>query len=535
MDNSMKTYIAEGKVSALRRMELSDCEKVIEWRNNDRVRLNYIYMEKLTLDQEVRYFHEKVETGEVLHLIICDKTDGYKPVGCQVFNDVSTFLEDPENRPVEVGYFLGEDSAVGKGIAREAMRLGIRYVFDTYGAKSAFSRIFTFNITSINSCESIGMIKKDLLRDVVRTDGTKEDMYVLEITPESLDEALAMEHCRRQYRAGLLQIPEEGQGAEERKKVAFVLPCYRSEKTLPSVVKEIDATMAQEDRFDWRIVMVCDGSPDATFETIQTLCKEDPGRRTGIEFARNFGQHAALMAGIGCAREKGADIVICLDDDGQTPADECGKLIKAIEDGADAAYASYEHKQHSAARNLGTAMNESMTRVMLGKPKDLRVTSYFAMRGFVADEVLRYRNSYPYLIGLVLRATKNIVNVPVQHRKREIGTSGYTFTKLLTLWMNGFTAFSIKPLRIATLCGSAFAFAGFLYGIYTVIKKLVNPAVPAGFSAMMSAIVFFGGMIMLVLGLAGEYIGRTYITVSSAPQYVIRQTTDDAQEGNSSL
>ena len=108
MDNSMKTYIAEGKVSALRRMELSDCEKVIEWRNNDRVRLNYIYMEKLTLDQEVRYFHEKVETGEVLHLIICDKTDGYKPVGCQVFNDVSTFLEDPENRPVEVGYFLGE-------------------------------------------------------------------------------------------------------------------------------------------------------------------------------------------------------------------------------------------------------------------------------------------------------------------------------------------------------------------------------------------------------------------------------------------
>lgn len=535
MDNSMKTYIAEGKVSALRRMELSDCEKVIEWRNNDRVRLNYIYMEKLTLDQEVRYFHEKVETGEVLHLIICDKTDGYKPVGCQVFNDVSTFLEDPENRPVEVGYFLGEDSAVGKGIAREAMRLGIRYVFDTYGAKSAFSRIFTFNITSINSCESIGMIKKDLLRDVVRTDGTKEDMYVLEITPESLNEALAMEHCRRQYRAGLLQIPEERQGAEERKKVAFVLPCYRSEKTLPSVVKEIDATMAQEDRFDWRIVMVCDGSPDATFETIQTLCKEDPGRRTGIEFARNFGQHAALMAGIGCAREKGADIVICLDDDGQTPADECGKLIKAIEDGADAAYASYEHKQHSAARNLGTAMNESMTRVMLGKPKDLRVTSYFAMRGFVADEVLRYRNSYPYLIGLVLRATKNIVNVPVQHRKREIGTSGYTFTKLLTLWMNGFTAFSIKPLRIATLCGSAFAFAGFLYGIYTVIKKLVNPAVPAGFSAMMSAIVFFGGMIMLVLGFTGEYIGRTYITVSSAPQYVIRQTTDDAQEGTNSL
>ena len=137
--------------------------------------------------------------------------------------------------------------------------------------------------------------------------------------------------------------------------------------------------------------------------------------------------------------------------------------------------------------------------------------------------MLAYEKSYPYIIGLVLRATKNITNVPVNHRSREVGASGYTMKKLLGLWFNGFTAFSILPLRIATVAGSIFAGLGFLYGIYTIIKKLVNPAVPLGFSSMMSAIVFIGGMLMLMLGLVGEYVGRIYISINNSPQYVIRE------------
>ena len=136
---------------------------------------------------------------------------------------------------------------------------------------------------------------------------------------------------------------------------------------------------------------------------------------------------------------------------------------------------------------------------------------------------MRYENSYPYVIGLVLRATRNIANVPVDHREREEGTSGYTLKKLLGLWFNGFTAFSVKPLRIATCMGALSAAAGFLYGLYTIIKRLVNPQVPVGFSSTMSAIVFFGGMIMIMLGLIGEYIGRIYISMNNSPQYVIRE------------
>lgn len=95
------------------------------------------------------------------------------------------------------------------------------------------------------------------------------------------------------------------------------------------------------------------------------------------------------------------------------------------------------------------------------------------------------------------------------------------------LWFNGFTAFSVKPLRVATVVGGTSAVVGFLYGIYTIIKKLVNPNVPMGFSSTMAALVFFGGMIMLMLGLIGEYIGRIYISMNNSPQYVIREETQE--------
>lgn len=303
-------------------------------------------------------------------------------------------------------------------------------------------------------------------------------------------------------------------------KISFVIPCYRSENTLKAVVDEIMRTMQGITSYEYDIFLVNDCSPDGTMEVIKQLCG-CYDNITGIDLAKNFGQHAALMAGL---RMSDGDIVVCLDDDGQTPADEVGKLIEGIEGGRDVVYASYASKKHSAFRNFGTFMNDIMTRVMLGKPKNLQVTSYFAARRFVVDSMLEYENCYPYIIGLVLRSTRNIANVPVTHRSREIGASGYTMKKLLALWFNGFTAFSILPLRIATLAGVVFAGGGFLYGIYTVIKKFVNPNVPMGFSSMMAAIVFIGGMLMIMLGFIGEYIGRIYISINNSPQYVVRET-----------
>lgn len=304
--------------------------------------------------------------------------------------------------------------------------------------------------------------------------------------------------------------------------VSFVIPCYRSALTLPKVVEEVNTAMEAMADYRYEIVLVNDCSPDETFSVIRKLCTENKQIK-GVNLARNFGQHAALMAGFAHAR---GEIIVCLDDDGQTPADEVGKLLKAIEEGADVVYASYEHKKHSWFRNFGSKLNDLMTRVMLGKPKKLRVSSYFAMKRFVADEICRYENAYPYVIGLVLRTTKNIVNVPVHHRERESGASGYTLGKLVNLWVNGFTSFSVKPLRIATFLGAFCALAGFGYAIYTIVKKFINPAVPLGFSSLMSVVLFIGGMLMLMLGLIGEYIGRIYVCINHSPQYVIRETVN---------
>ena len=163
-----------------------------------------------------------------------------------------------------------------------------------------------------------------------------------------------------------------------------------------------------------------------------------------------------------------------------------------------------------------------MTEVMLGKPKELYISSYFAAKRFVVEEMVKSRNAYPYVIGLVLRTTKNICNVTVEHRDRMDGTSGYSFKKLVALWINGFTSFSVVPLRIASYSGGFVAFIGFLYAVYTVIAKICDPNRVIGWSSTIAAMMILGGMILLVLGMIGEYIGRIYISLNNSPQYVVR-------------
>ena len=295
------------------------------------------------------------------------------------------------------------------------------------------------------------------------------------------------------------------------KLVSFVIPCYRSAGTVAAVVDEINRSMAALPEFEHEIVLVNDCSPDNTFEVIRGLALSDK-RITAVDLAKNFGQHGAIMAGFSHIR---GDYVICLDDDGQTPADEAGKLLAKLEEGYDVAYASYgHHKQHSFFRNFGSWLNGKMTEIMLGKPKDLSLTSYFAAKRFIIDEMLRYEHCFPYIMGLVLRSTRNICNVPVNHRQRQEGSSGYNLGKLISLWMNGFTSFSIKPLRLATYAGSFTALIGFIYAIIIVIRFFTQHLAPLGWSSTTALLLILGGIILLVLGLVGEYVGLSLIHIS---------------------
>lgn len=302
-------------------------------------------------------------------------------------------------------------------------------------------------------------------------------------------------------------------------KISYVIPCYRSEHTLEQVVAEVTATMGTLPQYDYEVVLVNDCSPDGTLGVIRRLVAAD-SHVQGVDLARNFGQHAALMAGF---HQCTGDIIVCLDDDGQTPANEVGKLLEQIDAGYDVVYARYDNKRQAGWRNLGSWVNSKMTEIMLGKPPELVVNSYFAARRFVVDEMLRYEHCYPYVIGLVLRTTKNICNVPVHHRAREEGRSGYTLGKLLGLWMNGFTSFSVKPLRLATYFGTLSAAAGFLYLIYIVVNHFTRHTAPLGWASTTALLLLLGGAILIVLGLIGEYVGRIYMCANAAPQYVARE------------
>ena len=314
------------------------------------------------------------------------------------------------------------------------------------------------------------------------------------------------------------------------KKISFVIPCYASEHTISLVVQEIITTMDDLQQYSWELVLVNDCSPDNTFEVIRNLCISNPNI-IGINLARNFGQHAALMAGF---NQVSGDIIVCMDDDEQTPGNEVGKLLEKIEEGYDVAYARYVSKKHSIFRNIGSRINSKMTEFLLDKPKDLYISSYFAIRRYIVDEMVKYDHSFPYVIGLVLRSTKNIANVDVTHRERQEGSSGYSIQKLLSLWMNGFTAFSVKPLRLASLLGLIRAAVGFISTIILVLNKLAHPSeVMLGWSSTMAVMMLIGGVLLIVLGIIGEYIGRIYICINKSPQYIIREKVQGKKSSES--
>lgn len=309
-------------------------------------------------------------------------------------------------------------------------------------------------------------------------------------------------------------------------KISFVIPCYGSERTIADVVDEVVMTMENKKEDEYEIILVNDCSPDSVWDKIKLLSAQND-RIKGICLAKNFGQHSALMAGYRIAT---GDVIVSLDDDGQTPADEVYLLLNKLVDGYDVVYATYQNKEHSLFRNFGSKVNGYMCEKLLQKPKGLMVTSYFAAKRFVIEEICKYKNPYTYVIGLILRTTKNIGSVSVKHRKRVTGNSGYTLGKLFGLWINGFTAFSVKPLRVATLSGLLFAIVGFVFVIYIIVNKFLNPDVPIGWSSTMAAILIVGGVILCMMGMIGEYLGRIYISINNSPQYVIRERTDNSDE-----
>lgn len=301
---------------------------------------------------------------------------------------------------------------------------------------------------------------------------------------------------------------------------SIIIPCYNSSKTIRKVVELTMQEMENQKRTPYEFVLVDDFSPDGgdTVRALESLA-DDYSCVKIVELAKNSGQHNAVMAGLNYAD---GDTLIAMDDDMQTHPSQLPVLFEEFDKGYDIVYGYYPQKKHSLFRNFGSYINYLSVRILIGKPKDMKTSSFWIIRRFIRDYVIQYKIQYTHLQGLFLRTTRNISSVPVKHFEREVGTSNYTFKKLVGLWSN-IMGYSIVPLRLATYCGYTFSLLGILGAVFTVVRKLLVPSMAIGWPSMMAAICFFSGVNLLFLGLIGEYLGRMFLGMSRYPQFVVRK------------
>ena len=300
--------------------------------------------------------------------------------------------------------------------------------------------------------------------------------------------------------------------------VSIVIPVYNAEETIANLVDELIAKLGKKCTLE--IVLVNDRSKDKSEKVCISLFEKYPSFVRFFSLAKNVGEHNAVMAGL---NNISGDYAVIMDDDFQNPIQEVKRLIEyAANTEYDVIYTYYEKKEHSRFRNLGSLFNDKVANLMLGKPKDLYLSSFKIIKKTLVDEVIKYDLPFPYIDGLILRSTENIGKFKVKHEARKSGKSGYTLSKLVSLWLNMFINFSILPLRFATLLGFVFAGIGFILGLSAIFERISNPNLPQGYTFLFVFIAVISGVQLISVGILGEYIGRFFLSHSKKPQYIIK-------------
>lgn len=315
---------------------------------------------------------------------------------------------------------------------------------------------------------------------------------------------------------------------------SIVIPCYNSSHTIRTVVEETMKELDRLGRTPYEFILVDDFSPDGgdTARELKAL-SEDYDCVTALILAHNVGQHNALIAGLNYAE---GEVIVFMDDDMQTHPSQLDALISGLDEEHDVVYGYYPEKKHSGFRKFGSWFTHMSVRVLIGKPKDMKTSSYVVMRKYVRDSIIRYPAHYTQMQGLILRTVSatRIASVPIQHFDRAYGESGYTLKKLLGLWSN-IAGFSIVPLQLTRRLGVFISSAGFIGILVLLFLKIVHHTKIAGWTSTMMTIIFFAGIILLSLGMVGEYIGRMFLTMGNYPQFVVRELYrhDDSPEEKS--
>ncbi len=299
--------------------------------------------------------------------------------------------------------------------------------------------------------------------------------------------------------------------------LSIVVPVYRGAATVGALVAAL-SELRPEGGIE--IILVNDGSPDNSGDVCRELARTATVPLTYIEHARNFGEHNAVMTGLRHAR---GTYVITMDDDLQNPPEEVIRLYDhARLGGFDVVYTRYAVKEHEGWRNIGSRFANWVADQLMDKPKGLYLSSFRCMSALAVSEVVKYRGPYPYIDGLLMQVTQRLDSIEVKHFARAEGRSNYTVRRLVRLWMNLATNFSVLPLRLAVLAGVAMGVLGLIAAAYVIFEALIGET-PSGWASLMTVTLLIAGVQFLILGVLGEYVGRAFMSANGKPQGVVRE------------
>ena len=299
--------------------------------------------------------------------------------------------------------------------------------------------------------------------------------------------------------------------------LSIVVPVYKGATTVGKLVAALSALRPEG---GLEIVLVNDGSPDNSAEVCRELVARADVPVTYVEHARNYGEHNAVMTGLRHAR---GGFVITMDDDLQNPPEEVVKLYDHARTGGwDVVYTRYAVKQHEGWRNLGSRFANRVADELLDKPKGLYLSSFRCMSALVVRAIARYEGPYPYVDGLLMQVTQRIDSIEVRHLPRMEGVSNYTLRRLTRLWLNLATNFSVLPLRLAVMAGAVMGVLGLVAAGFVVMEALTGET-PSGWASVMTVTLLLSGVQFMILGILGEYVGRTFLTANGKPQGTVRE------------
>lgn len=300
--------------------------------------------------------------------------------------------------------------------------------------------------------------------------------------------------------------------------VSVVIPCYNSEKSIGKLVDMCMEAFSKWDGYECEMVLVNDCSRDGTYREILKCVERYPGKVTGVDFSKNFGQHAALLAAMHYVR---GEMVVGMDDDLQNHPDQILQFLDKMEEGYDVVFGVYRKRQFGWFKNLTSKISQFLMVRLVERPKGIDMSNFWCARRFVTDEMIRYQGNDALVQPLFARTTSSMADISLEHYEREFGTSNYSFKKAFRLFMT-FMDYSTVPLRIANFFGILFSLAGFVATIALIIHKFVDPTVQTGWSSLMCLMLIIAGIVFLMLGVIGEYLGKLISASTNKPLFVVR-------------